>query len=131
MAGWGPELRAADADRAATVAQLQRHYTAGRLTLAELEERTEAAYAARTMGALEALLADLPPEATPPPGESDRRRGPRTRARGPLRSQFARFISVAALLIGVWALSGRGYFWPAWPLLAIGAGLVRRLLRGA
>ncbi len=131
MARAGPELHAADADRAATVAELQRHYAAGRLTLAEFEERAQAAYGARTLGALEALLADLPPEAIPSPGEADRRCGTRTRGHGPLRSQFARFTSVAALPVGVWALSGRGYFWPAWPLLAMGVGLLRRLLRGA
>lgn len=31
---------------------------------------------------------------------------------------------VNAMLIGIWAVSGAGYFWPAWVLLGWGVGLV-------
>jgi hypothetical protein len=30
---------------------------------------------------------------------------------------------VNAMLIGIWAISGGGYFWPAWVLLGWGVGL--------
>jgi uncharacterized RDD family membrane protein YckC len=40
--------------------QLTEHHAAGRLTLDELRERTDAVYDARTMGQLRAVLADLP-----------------------------------------------------------------------
>ncbi|HUA50325.1 MAG TPA: DUF1707 domain-containing protein [Solirubrobacteraceae bacterium] len=53
-------LRASDADRD-QVAERLRHATAeGRLNADELEERLEAAFAARTYGELDALVVDLP-----------------------------------------------------------------------
>ena len=44
------------------MAELQRHYVAGRLTSEELGERVSSALAARTFGDLAALLHDLPVE---------------------------------------------------------------------
>jgi hypothetical protein len=54
------DIRAADQDRERAAAALRTHCGAGRLTVDELEERLEAAYAARTLGELDALMADLP-----------------------------------------------------------------------
>ncbi|MGZ4690656.1 MAG: 2TM domain-containing protein [Acidimicrobiia bacterium] len=34
------------------------------------------------------------------------------------------YVVVNAMLIGIWAISGAGYFWPAWVLLGWGVGLV-------
>lgn len=59
-------LRASDADREATVAQLQQAFAEGRLDLAEMDERTAAAYAAKTMGDLAALTRDLPETGSAP-----------------------------------------------------------------
>jgi hypothetical protein len=56
-----PLLRASDQERESVVAQLGEHCAAGRLTVDELADRAQAAYAARTVGDLDALLADLPP----------------------------------------------------------------------
>jgi Domain of unknown function (DUF1707) len=58
-AGSGP-VRASDADRDAVAGQLSLALAEGRLTTGEHAERVEAAYAARTAGALSALTADLP-----------------------------------------------------------------------
>jgi Domain of unknown function (DUF1707) len=55
-----PAVRASDAEREQTVALLQRSFADGRLTLAELEERAGAAYAARNRAQLRDLTADLP-----------------------------------------------------------------------
>jgi fatty acid desaturase len=33
------------------------------------------------------------------------------------------YVVVNAMLIGIWAISGAGYFWPAWVLLGWGVGL--------
>ena len=33
------------------------------------------------------------------------------------------YVLVNAMLIGIWAITGAGYFWPAWVLLAWGVGL--------
>ena len=59
-------LRASDAEREQAVALLQRSFADGRLTLAELEERVAAAFAARTRAQLHDLTADLPAAEQPP-----------------------------------------------------------------
>jgi hypothetical protein len=38
---------------------------------------------------------------------------------------------VTVLLLVVWAVTGRGYFWPMWPLLGWGLGLLGPCSRGA
>jgi uncharacterized protein DUF1707 len=58
-AGAGPVL-ASDADRDAVAGQLNSALAEGRLTTREHAERVEAAYTARTVGALSVLTADLP-----------------------------------------------------------------------
>jgi hypothetical protein len=55
-------IRASDHDREGTVEVLREAYTAGRLDLDEFDERTTAAYAAKTWGDLRGLTADLPAE---------------------------------------------------------------------
>jgi hypothetical protein len=53
-------VRASDEDRERVVASLKEHCTAGRLTLDELPDRVERAYAAGTLAELEELTRDLP-----------------------------------------------------------------------
>jgi hypothetical protein len=53
-------IRASDDDRERVVAVLREAYSEGRLTLDEFEDRTSAAYAARTWGELRELTVDLP-----------------------------------------------------------------------
>src|SRR3954453_15365042 len=110
-------LRASDADRERVAARLREHYGAGRLSDDDLSERVEAAYGVRTMQELEALTADLP--SAPRPG--------RARGRGALeasvRIHLTIYLIVNALLIGIWAATGGGYFWPIWPILGWGIGL--------
>lgn len=55
-----PRVRAGDADRDRATALLREHHVAGRLTLDEYHERLNSAFAARTLGELDDLLADLP-----------------------------------------------------------------------
>jgi hypothetical protein len=55
-----PHLRASDDDREAVASDLGKHMAAGRLTLAEYDERLARVYAARTYGELDELTADLP-----------------------------------------------------------------------
>jgi len=61
-----PQVKASDADRDAALASLSEHFQAGRLTSAELEERTGLALGARTFGELRRLMADLPAESLSP-----------------------------------------------------------------
>jgi len=56
----GYEMRVGDAEREATAAELREHYASGRLTLDELNERLDKAFAAKTRSDLDALMRDLP-----------------------------------------------------------------------
>ncbi|GAA3538465.1 hypothetical protein GCM10022419_018050 [Nonomuraea rosea] len=60
------EVRASDAEREAVVEQLRVASVEGRLTLAELTDRTEAAYTATTHAELALLTQDLPAGAAMP-----------------------------------------------------------------
>jgi hypothetical protein len=63
------DLRIGDAERDAAVAALGEHFAAGRLDAQEYDERTSAAWAARSAGALVPLFEDLPaPHPRPAPG---------------------------------------------------------------
>jgi Domain of unknown function (DUF1707)/Cell wall-active antibiotics response 4TMS YvqF len=53
-------LRASDADRDRVAEQLRQAAGDGRLSIAELQERLDALYAAKTYGELEPVVADLP-----------------------------------------------------------------------
>ena len=106
-----PGTRTSDEERESAVTLLREHGAAGRLDVDELEQRIGAAYAARTHGELEALFGDLPgrPPARP------RAAAPTRRAR--FGHEWALFLQVSFVLIAIWAVSGAGYFWPAWVLV--------------
>lgn len=53
-------MRVSDAERTAAAEQLAVHYSAGRLTSSEYDERCQQSYAAATMGDLDAVFSDLP-----------------------------------------------------------------------
>jgi hypothetical protein len=108
------ELRASDADREQAAERLRAAAGEGRLTAEELEGRLERALTARTEADLEPLVSDLPA----PPA----RRPPPRRARD---SEHVRaYLSVSIMLVAIWALTGAGYFWPIWPILGWGIGVV-------
>jgi Domain of unknown function (DUF1707) len=56
------ELRVSDVERQAAVRRLERALRDGRLTVFEFDERTQAAYVARTRSELDDLTEDLPPD---------------------------------------------------------------------
>ena len=111
-----PEQRIADVDRDLAVTRLGEHAAAGRLSAEELDERADRALAARTRGELDAVFVDLPYQAT-------RQRRAR-RGRDELAEHLRAFVLVNLLLIAIWAAAGAGYFWPIWPLLGWGIGLL-------
>jgi Domain of unknown function (DUF1707) len=111
-------MRASDADRDAVLSDLSEHFQAGRLTSAELDERTGQALAARTWGELRELLADLP-------ATSDRPRTPPGRMARPPVAVLAGLGIAAAVALGV-ATGGWGVIWLLWPVLFI----ARRLTGG-
>jgi len=133
-------LRAADVDREFVAERLRSALNEGRLTLTEYDDRLQETYAARTYGDLKALLTDLP-EATPPgrsqmmpaashdPLQTDVPHG-HARGRKWVAAQWSSWITIACILVVVWALSGAGSFWPAWPLGIWGAILLASTIRG-
>ena len=64
----GFNVRIGDADREAVAAQLREHYADGRLTLDELNERLDQAFAAKTKADLDTVMRDLPQAAGMPYG---------------------------------------------------------------
>ncbi len=62
-----PELRASDADRERAADRLRHAAGVGRLTIDQLDERLNAAYAARTRAELERLVVDVVVEDEPEP----------------------------------------------------------------
>ncbi len=64
----GYNVRVGDADREAIAAQLREHYADGRLTLEELNERLDQAFAAKTKADLNTVMRDLPQAAQPGAG---------------------------------------------------------------
>jgi hypothetical protein len=112
------QIRVSDVERERAVDTLRDHYADGRLAADELEDRIERAYGATTRADLSALVRDLP---------SDRGRRARERlARANREAWRAHLTSYAAVnggLVGLWALTGAGEFWPAWSLAPWGMAL--------
>ncbi len=106
-------LRASDADRERIVERLRHAAAEGRLLAEELEERLGRAFAARTYGELDVLVADLP-------GQVQRR------PTGPVRRWVVPTLGLAvagALVIAVLAaviliVAGIAMAWGVWLLLA-------------
>ena len=108
------ELLASDADRERIAERLRAATAEGRLTSEELEERLESAFSARRGAELEPLVADLPAPAARTVARRERWDSDHVRA----------YVGVSIMLIAIWALTGAGYFWPIWPMLGWGIGVV-------
>jgi hypothetical protein len=103
-------IRASDEEREKAIDKLRSHAAAGRLEVEELEERIDAAFAARTREDLTALFTDLP-RVRPSQGVTTHRRfGP----------EWYPYFAVNLMLVVIWATTGMGYFWPMWPILGWG-----------
>ncbi len=114
-----PNIRASDADRDRTVTLLREHLAAGRLDNMEFDDRMEKALAAKTLGELDLLMADLPgidlyrlPDArlTRQPMQAQ----PARRHREHWRAAWGSWFTVSLVLFVIWALGGHGYVWPLW-----------------
>ena len=47
----------------------------------------------------------------------------RIKSRRGLQGAALSYLVVNALLVAIWALTGRGYFWPGWVIVGWGVGL--------
>ncbi len=147
-------IRASDQDREHVVELLRTHYSEGRLTLEEFDERVAAAYAGKTWGDLLDLTSDLPvqvrlgadqaPTANPSQAGVPDGRGPSPGEPSPGLRAWPGFalaplvpLALAVVLISSTAWAGIGYgpghhwvrFFPVWPLLLITVLFVLLFLR--
>lgn len=130
-------LRAGDADRDRTAALLGEALALGYLTPDEFADRTEGALRATTLGELDRLAVDLPAERFRPvrPTPTSRVLSPSSGVStgpGP-RARVQMFVALSLLMVLIWTVTaiaaGPYYFWPVWPILGTGMGLVSHLRR--
>lgn len=116
-------LRLSDRERDRAAETLRDHAAAGRLTLDELSDRLQAALRARTRAELDEQFADLPQA----PARRNRHQ-PATMVG--TRISVAAYVCGALAMIAIWAATGSGYFWPVWPIMGWGIGVMSRLRAG-
>jgi hypothetical protein len=138
-----PQMRASDADRDRVAAALREHCAQGRITMDELHERLEVTYAAKTLGALQEITADLPETdlyALPVPAaqrasvSSARHRTVEVYRTG-LRAGWAVYASVNLLCFTIWLITSITsaeliYPWWIWVAGPWGAALLAGALLG-
>jgi hypothetical protein len=120
-----PDLRISDTDRDQAAAALSAHYAEGRLDDAELDQRLNTVYSARTRSELEAVMADLP---NLPASELQVRAELSARRRQLERrmlQQAGRGLVPFGICTVIWAAAGGGAFWPIWVLLLVLIPLMR------
>lgn len=110
----GDLIRASDVERDQAARRLREHAAAGRLSIEELTNRLDAAFTARNRHELDQLFADLPAQPAPPP--TSHRTGAWTHTRI--------YVLICLGMITIWAATGTGYFWPMWPILGWGIGII-------
>ena len=116
-------LRASDADREVIHGVLAESFADGRLDRAEYDERSTAVLAARTLGELPPIVADLVPAlpARPPGGRvplvaatsADLQRRAEEHWEEERRNAFFGFIGPTVICWTIWAATGQGFPWPA------------------
>lgn len=147
-------LRLSDADRIHALQALSNHFTDGRLDNEEFDERTRQVTAARVIGDLRPLFADLPdglpfeddPEGTralvPRPLGSDPSRALATqeselREMQQIKQRGKKVEALDGVILGVTLVSflilqfviGWGWAWIVWPSLALTMSLPRLIYR--
>ena len=118
-------VRAADQDRERAIELLNQHTTAGRLTLAEFEERVSAVYAAPLLSDVDHQLRDLPVQRTAP-AEPEQRVA--------LWHMWMPWVSAGIICWVIWGISEISsperaiYPWPLWVVGPWGAVLLSRTI---
>lgn len=147
-----PRLRASDTDRERVLELLREHHAVGRIDADEYDERLNKVFAAKTLGELDGLLADLPaidlyqlPSAGIRPVKGSAARGGAVRGRGggvdrrgdgrPAPRQAAAWVTwtaASSVLLIVWlgvGIASGGLAWLPWFLLIVipwGLAIARR-----
>jgi len=121
------DVRAGDPERKRTASRLGLAFTQGYLSMDEYETRLSQAFAAHKAGTLSQLTDDLPIDRI-------RRHDPRrviarqAAARRGVRIHLFSYLAITLLAISIWAAiaftTNTWYFWPIWPILGGGIGIV-------
>jgi hypothetical protein len=112
-------MRVSDEDRDQVATMLRDAVGRGQLTVAEVDERLAAAYAAVTRRDLVAVVSDLPQAVAPQPAPAP---VAHTAAAVPARrAEWRSWLGGTLLLLGIWAMTsliaGHAlFFWPIFPI---------------
>lgn len=124
-------VRAGDREREKTADQLGQAMAQGYLAMDEYETRLQAAFGAHTTAELRALVADLP-LAQLRRNDPRRREARRAAARRGVQIHMAGYLAMVVIVLAVWLAvgltAGAWYFWPIWPILGAGIGVVGHAL---
>jgi hypothetical protein len=122
-----PDVRVGDREREKVTSRLGQAFTQGYLSIPDYEARLDQAFEAKTAGALRQALSDLPVSRIAR-DDPQRHVARAAAARRGVRIHLAAYVAASLLMIGIWlavAVSvGAWYFWPVWPILGMGIGVV-------
>lgn len=122
-----PAIRAGDREREKTAGQLGQALAQGYLAMDEYESRLQATFAAHTTADLRQLVADLPLDMirrNDPRRQEARRRAARLGVQIHLAGYLAMVVIVLTVWLAVGLTAGAWYFWPIWPILGAGIGVL-------
>jgi hypothetical protein len=119
--------RAGDREREKTAGQLGSALAHGYLQMDEYETRLQSAFAAHTTAELRKLVADLPLGQLRR-HDPRRREARRAAARRGVQMHLAGYLAMVVVVLTVWLAVGltadTWYFWPVWPILGAGIGVI-------
>lgn len=124
-------VRVGDHEREKVIARLGQAFTQGYLSIPEYETRLDRALEAQTARALGQVLSDLPVGRIAR-ADPQRRAARAAAARRGVHIHLAGYLAASLLMIGIWlavaVTVGAWYFWPVWPILGMGVGVVSHAL---
>jgi hypothetical protein len=126
-----PPIRAGDREREQTANQLGQGLAQGYFALDEYETRLQATFAAHTTAELRELVADLPLDRIRR-NDPARRQAREKAARRGVQIHVAAYLAMVVIVLTVWLVvgltAGAWYFWPIWPILGAGIGVLGHAL---
>jgi hypothetical protein len=120
-------MLAGDHERDRTANQLGQALAQGYFTLDEYETRLQATFAAHTTDELHELVSDLPLDRIRR-NDPARRQARRKAAWRGVQVHLAAYLAMVLIVLTVWLVvgltAGAWYFWPIWPILGAGIGVI-------
>lgn len=122
------DLRASDQDRHVVTSILGDAYAEGRLDPEEYQERLDKALTVRTLGEVTPLVQDIWLVGRPTGRPAAPRSGLERGLDVAVGAGIGTWLLVAVVTNVIWLVtsigSGFGYYWPIWPMLGVGIGVV-------